>query len=370
MSEQPARRPTRLRRPMLLIVAMCSAIAFAGLPAISASATERHQPRDDRRPGFADGEWIGDMVAGFGFAFDGTTGGSDGGGVFSLSVDGGNIVAGRYEASAAGSFASSLGPGASGEGTLSASGTITGPADKPIIENVVARITGTITVGGVSVPLDQELGGGQMIMTILSATCSVVIGTAEPDTRAAVAGSVTITELSSRFVATRQAATPRERRDDFGIEVVSIIVAGDEVVADAADGSLDLTAFLDVLRRAERLAESIPRNTRCGSAGPGDHLSTAAAVVQSLLQLIIDNPAPFGATEIQVALEAAVRTGLAGPRGDPGLISDMRDVVGDKIAGAADAGDDIDVGRLGAAASMMGWAREAAAAAEYLGGGG
>ncbi|MFO7589317.1 MAG: hypothetical protein R6X23_00265 [Acidimicrobiia bacterium] len=232
-----------MRRAAKVAVALCTTVALAGLPSVVAGAgTSRQGGSDDRRPGFADGEWIGDMVAGFGFAFDGTAGGSDGSGVFSLSVDGGTITAGSYEASAAGSFASSLGPGGSGEGTLSASGTITGPADEPIIENVIARITGTITVGGVTVPLDQELGGGQMVITILSATCSVVIGTAEPDVRAAVAGSVTITELSSRFVATRQSATPSERRDDFSTEVVSIIVAGDEVVADAADGSLDLTA--------------------------------------------------------------------------------------------------------------------------------
>ena len=366
-----ARPPGRPRRTTRLVVALCTALALAAFPTATASAGERGQPRDEeRRPGFADGEWIGDMVAGFGFAFDGTTGGSGGSGVFSLSVEGGDITAGSYEASAVGSFASSLGPGGSGEGTLSAAGTITGAADEPIIENVTAKITGTITVGGVTIPLEQELGGDSMVITILSATCSVVIGTVEPEVRARVEGSVTVTELSSRFVATRLSSSGGARAEDFSTEVVSLIVEGDEVVADAADGSLDVTRFLTLLQRAERLAETIPRNTRCRGVGPGDHLATVASVVRSLLQVIVANPGPFGAVEIQAALEAAVRTGLAGPAGDPALINDMRGVVGDKIADAADAGDDIDVGRLGAAASMMGWAREAAAAADYAVGGG
>lgn len=371
MSPSTTRRSVRLRRTARLVVALCTTVAMAGLPSVVAGAeTSRQGGSDDRRPGFADGEWIGDMVAGFGFTIDGGgVGGSSGGGVFSLRVEGGTVTAGNYEASASGSFTSPVGPGASAIGTLTASGTITGEADEPIIENAVAKISATITVGGVAVPFEQDLGGGSMVITILSATCSVVIGTVEPEVRARVEGSVGITELSSRFVATRLGSSG-SRTEDFSTEVVSLIVEGDEVVADAADGSLDLTRFLTLLQRAERLAETIPRNTRCRGVGPGDHLATVAAVVRNLLEVIVANPDAFGAVEIQAALEAAVRTGLAGPAGDPALISDMRDVVGDKIADAADAGDDIDVGRLGAAASMMGWEREAAAAAEYRAGGG
>jgi hypothetical protein len=177
---------------------------------------------------------------------------------------------------------------------------------------------------------------------------------------------VSITNLSSRFVATRVSASGRERAEDFSTEIVSLIVEGDEVVADAADGSIDVTRFLDLLHRAERLAESLPRNARCTTAGATDHLATLAAVVANLLEVIVANPDLFGAVEIQVALEAAVRAGLAGPAGLPDLLADMRDVVGDKIAAAADAGDDVSMGRLGAAAQMMGWTNEAAAAAEYF----
>ncbi len=307
------------------------------------------------------------MVAGFGFTVDGGgVGGSNGSGVFSLSVDGGTVTAGSYEASATGSFESPAGPGASAVGTLTAAGTITGAADEPIIENVTAHLEGTVTVGGVSIPLSQDAGGDSMVITILSATCSVVIGTVEPEVRARVEGTVGITDLSSRFVATRQSASGRERSEDFSTEIVSLIVEGDEVVADAADGSIDVGRFLDLLHRSERLAESIPRNARCTTATATDHLATVASVVANLLEVIIANPDAFGAVEVQVALEAAVRSGLAGPSGRPDLLGDMRDVLGDKIAAAADAGDDVSMPRLGAAASTMGWEAEAAAAAEYL----
>jgi hypothetical protein len=320
-------------------------------------------------PGFADGEWIGDMVSGFGFTVEGGVGGSSGGGVFSLRVEGGSITAGSYEASAVGTFVSALGPGSSAEGTLTAAGAITGAADEPIIENVTAKISATITVGGVSLPFEQDLGGDSLTMTILSATCSVVIGTAEPEVRARVEGSVGITNLSSRFVATRLRAGG-DRAEDLSTEVVSLIVEGDAVVADAADGTIDVGRFLDLLLRAERLAESIPRNERCAGSGPTDHLSTVASVVANLLEVIIANPDAFGAVELQVALEAAVRAGLAGPDGRPDLLGDMRDIVGDRIDTAAAAGDDVSVGRLAAAANMMSWRSEAAAAAAHLSGGG
>ena len=351
---------TGLRRFGCLLVAFGLTVGVAG--PVGAG-------RDRPRPGVADGEWVGDTVAGFGFSADGgVTGGNTGSGAFSLRVDGGSITAGSYEASAVGSFTAPIGPGASGVGTLTAAGSITGAADEPIIENVTAKVSATITVGGVSVPLEQDFGGDSLIMTILSATCSVVIGTAEPEVRARVEG-VTITNLSSRFVATRLSASGRERAEDFSTEIVSLIVEGDEVVADAADGSIDVARFLDLLLRAERLAESLPRNERCTTAGATDHLSTVASVVANLLEVIVANPDLFGAVEVQVALEAAVRAGLAGPTGMPDLLGDMRDVVGDKIAAAADADDDVSMGRLGAAAEMMGWAREAAAAAEYFAGG-
>jgi hypothetical protein len=286
-----------------------------------------------------------------------------------LSVDGGSITAGNYEASAVGEFVSELGPGASGMGTLTAAGTITGASDEPIIENVTAAINGTVTVGGVSIPFMQDLGGDSMTMTILSASCSVVIGTVEPEVRARVEGTVGITSLSSRFVATRVSERGRTRAEDFGTEITSLIVEGDEVVADAADGSIDVTRFLDLLLRAERLAESLPRNARCTTASATGHLSTVASVVANLLEVIIENPDLFGATEVQVALEAAVRTGLAGPDGRPDLIADMRDVVGDAIAEAADADDGVAMSRLGAAAGMMGWTAEAGAVAEFFSGG-
>jgi hypothetical protein len=282
-----------------------------------------------------------------------------------LRVEGGSITAGSYEASATGSVTAPIGRGGSGVGTLTAAGTITGASDEPIIENVTAKISATLTVGGVTFPFEQDFGGDSLTMTILSATCSLVIGTAEPETRARVEG-VSITNLSSRFVATRVSAGGRERAESFGTEIVSLIVEGDEVVADAADGSIDVTRFLDLLLRAERLAESLPRNARCTTAGATDHLATVAAVVANLLEVIVANPDLFGAAEIQVALEAAVRAGLAGPAGLPGLLADMRGAVGDKIAAAADAGDDVSMGPLGAAAQMMGWTREAAAASEYL----
>ncbi len=357
----------------VIVIAACSAAVPVGASAAPAAVGATDETgrllagRDGPRLGFADGEWIGDMVAGFGFTVDGGgVGGSNGSGVFSLSVDGGSVTAGSYEASATGSFESPAGPGASAVGTLSAAGTITGAADEPIIENVTAHIDGTITVGGVSIPLSQDAGGDSMAITILSATCSVVVGTVEPEVRARVEGTVGITDLSSRFVATRQSASGRERAEDFSTEIVSLIVEGDEVVADAADGTIDVSRFLDLLHRSERLAESIPRNARCTTASATDHLATVASVVANLLEVIIANPDAFGAVEVQVALEAAVRSGLAGPSGRPDLLADMRDVLGDKIAAAADAGDDVSMPRLGAAASTMGWEAEAAAAAEYL----
>jgi hypothetical protein len=340
---------------VVCLVASYSAPLHAGRP-------------DERRPGFADGEWVGDMVAGFGFSIEGGAGGSTGGGVFSLHVDGGTVTAGNYEASATGSFRSEA-PPATGEGTFTGSGAISGSAEEPIIENLAARVQGVVTVNGVSAPVNFDVSGGSMVITILSATCSVVIGTVEPEVRAAVAGTVSITSLSSRFVATRVSASGRERTEDFSTEVIGLITAGDAFVTSVAGGSFDRAALLDLLQRAEHLAETIPRNRRCRTAGAGDHLSTVAAVVRNLLEVMIANPDAYGATELRAALEAAVRTGLAGPSGDPTLLADVRGVLGDQLDAAIAAGDDVDASILGAAANMMGWRAEAGRAASAIGGG-
>ncbi|MBM3671306.1 MAG: hypothetical protein FJW86_03845 [Actinobacteria bacterium] len=341
-------------------------VALLGAPGAGASTERSGASGRESVPGspaFADGEWVGNLIGGTQATLDGGGGSSYGAGLFMLTVEGGTIVAGAVDVSVAVGFSV---PPASTEGTITGSGTMSGAADAPLVE-ISGRFRGTVTVPGQTISVDQPIAPSALFLTILSATCSVVIGTLEPDARAVLeASGFNVSYLTSQWIATRTRASGRERAEDFGDRVVGLMVERDQIMADAADGTFDADRIIGLLRRAERIEVGIPRAGRCSATDVDAFLGAGALVVRDLLELIAGNPDLFGAAELMAAIEAAVRTGLAADPDTAELMDQLRDVVRALIDRAIREGDSVALGLLGHAASIMGWSDEAAAAADAL----
>jgi hypothetical protein len=253
---------------------------------------------------FPDGDWQGVMVYSATLAIDTASVAGTGDGSFSLTAAGGDITAGTFGFTATSEVAFE---GGSGTATVSADrGTIAGPAGAPLLSPGALRITGTVSVQGITVPIDTvvpEADTSSLVLSIDAVGCDRVSGDMSQEITEQFEGlGVGVPQLLFRWSAIRAGA------DGAVTDALSGIVdAGDKLVVAALRGDLDPAALSDLLGEAEELAADLPSSGSCSA----EVFSTpASGAVADLLAALVAEPGRASAGQLWGAINAGVRAGV------------------------------------------------------------
>ncbi|MCU1394165.1 MAG: hypothetical protein JWM34_2593 [Ilumatobacteraceae bacterium] len=320
-----------------------------------------------------DGHWAGTMAVGATIDFSqGGTGliavGS-GNGTFNLALAGGT-GSGDYVLGAS-SDATLEGDAATGDvqAVGAINGTLEGTSTGPILQPAQGQfdVTGSVTVNGYTVPIDQSLTFGpedlvSSVLVITSSSCTLASGTwAQEFKDAAQAAGVSVSRFQGSWSATYTGA-------DTGATdqaLADIDERGEKIISTwLADGTFDADALEQVLIDAEHYAVSGPRNDACSSVRRGDWASPLAGTVQRLLGALA-NSSSTTAEDLRAGVSAGLRTGNLPSIDDP-IEGQLQAKAQSLLDTAIASGAKTDIQLIAISADSLGWTDISDAAATAL----
>jgi hypothetical protein len=282
-----------------LVVLALSVPAFDGGAATSAETVLQ----------FADGDYEGTIDYTGQIAKDEVSAFAGVNGTFALTVTGGTINEGTFQAGGSGTSDVA----GVGQATLdiTVNGTIDGPSHGPIAHGLAASFSGEATVSGITVPLNFAFAGGDFTpvpFTIETATCNMVVGDFVQQFAANLSAQGFSNELYGRFVAIRKGS------GQSATETLSQLIDDATAVATAAvGGSLDPQQLLDVVLRAENFSRSLATNEKCNNLkDPGGFNTAITGIMADLLDYAIANADRFTTADLFLLASSAVSVGALG----------------------------------------------------------
>lgn len=302
---------------MIATLRRAALVVAAGVLAVPAIAAHAAPPEP---PGFSSGRWVGAVH------YRATISDNEG---FSAvgQFDNGRFDVEWLDGSPSGAFETTgtmtiTIPGAgTGEVRIGVLGEMIGPPTEPHVDPSSVSMRGSISVSGVSVPLDFDFGSIELDafpLDILRASCNTVSGDFSEMIRVGneqMRGRADLSASVARWSAVR---VPHDADGDlFADEMADLLTFADAMVAGIEAGAPDFAGIDRLVARAQTLAQSIERNAGCDAEGASWSSSVLGGMFDRLIGAMLDSERAFSIGDWHSVVIAAVGSGTLGPGSGP-----------------------------------------------------
>ena len=294
---------SRVWSRLWLVSLVLSTLFFSSIP-VQASGLPETSP-----PAFRDGQWIGNFsmytssataVMKMQTSYKGEMG----------LISAGGQVNGEWTLSGMSTYTGDI----KGSAVFDGGGKVSGTSIEPVISTskLVANID--ITVGGVHTKQSVDMGsGGNMSLTLISATCNQVLADIEAPVSNSYKQAGMQASVSGSFVAARVADLKGANVTEYQKQVGDLLDEAEALKQKAIDNNgIDFDVLNQVVSKAENLATAIKKNTECGQGSDKQYLTLITGTVIDLAYFALSKPELFTTGELSRLLMAAIGVGALG----------------------------------------------------------
>jgi hypothetical protein len=260
-------------------------------------------------PAFRDGEWAGNFsmytnssnsVMKMQTSYKGEMG----------LISAGGQVNGEWTLSGMSTYTGDI----TGTAIFDGGGKVSGSSTEPLISTSKFVASMDISVGGVQTKTSVDMGsGGNMNLTLISATCSQVIADIEAPASQNFNQAGMQATVSGSFTATRVDDLEGGNAVDYQKQAGELLDETEALKQKAIDNSgIDFGTLNQLVSKAENLATAIKKNAECGQAGGKQFLTLITGTVIDIAYFALSKPELFTTGELNRLLTAAVAVGAMG----------------------------------------------------------
>jgi hypothetical protein len=307
--------PLKVWSRLLLVSLAFSTLFFSSTPAQARDLSETLPPA------FRDGEWVGNFsmytnssnsVINMKTSYKGEMG----------LISAGGQVNGEWILSGMSTYTGDI----TGTAVFDGGGKVSGSSTEPLISTSKFVAYMDIAVGGVQTQTSVDMGsGGNMSLTLTSATCSQVIADIEAPASSNYGQAGMSANVSGSFVATRVADLEGANVADYQKQVGDLLDEAEALKQKAIENNgIDFATLNQLVSKAENLATAIKKNADCGQSGGKQFLTLITGTVIDIAYFALSKPELFTTGELNRLLTAAVAVGAMGSgAANPQLAADL-----------------------------------------------
>ena len=307
--------PLKVWSRLLLVSLAFSTLFFSSTPAQARDLSETLPPA------FRDGEWVGNFsmytnssnsVINMKTSYKGEMG----------LISAGGQVNGEWILSGMSTYTGDI----TGTAVFDGGGKVSGSSMEPLISTSKFIAYMDIAVGGVQTQTSVDMGsGGNMSLTLTSATCSQVIADIEAPASSNYGQAGMSANVSGSFVATRVADLEGANVADYQKQVGDLLDEAEALKQKAIENNgIDFATLNQLVSKAENLAAAIKKNADCGQSGGKQFLTLITGTVIDIAYFALSKPELFTTGELNRLLTAAVAVGAMGSgAANPQLAADL-----------------------------------------------
>ena len=295
--------PSTMWSRLWLVLLILSTISFSAMPAQARGLSEKLPP------GFRDGEWVGNFSMYTSSSTDVMKMKTSYKGEMGL-ISAGGQVNGEWILSGLATYTGDI----AGTAVFDGGGKVSGTSTDPVISTSKFIANMDVAVGGVQTQTSVDMGsGGNMALTLISATCNQVIADIKTSTENSYAQAGISATVNGSFAAIRVADLKGGNAIEYQNQVGDLLDETESLKQQAIDNNgIDFEALNQLVSKAENLATAIKKNADCGQVSGKQYLTSITGAIANLAYFALSKPELFSTDELGRLIVAATGVGAMG----------------------------------------------------------